>query len=286
MGRGMTWHEAKIESQRVRGWIGDREIGIMETDAARMWVDIARIENPGQTVRLEPIPDTPSVVCPACGRRSFHPQDIAESYCGFCHNWHSEMSGEMRELMIAAMRELQEAKAKGLSFTPRAFEPVEMLALASQLQLALRHPGNDGEPSRVARQLIEEVVCTFAEGGLPTVARLVGLGDDPKFDHFAMQLPDEAGETPGLCQPRKRSPQAQPGAERMSWMGEDGLPMHPEERRFYRLIDERGTNGDGTQDVILACGHASRYVVPIPDSQHYVPCAQCVNEWVEAARSS
>jgi ribosomal protein L37E len=35
--------------------------------------------------------DQPSIVCPRCGTRSFHPQDIAEKYCGRCHNWHELM---------------------------------------------------------------------------------------------------------------------------------------------------------------------------------------------------
>lgn len=30
----------------------------------------------------------PSTVCPACGLRSYNPKDIAEAYCGNCHNWH------------------------------------------------------------------------------------------------------------------------------------------------------------------------------------------------------
>jgi len=25
--------------------------------------------------------------CPRCGSRSYHPQDIAEGYCGACHDW-------------------------------------------------------------------------------------------------------------------------------------------------------------------------------------------------------
>jgi rubrerythrin len=35
--------------------------------------------------------DRPSIQCPRCGRRSSHPKDIAEQYCGFCHMFHDEM---------------------------------------------------------------------------------------------------------------------------------------------------------------------------------------------------
>lgn len=38
-----------------------------------------------------------SIVCPQCGLRSYHPNDIAERYCGRCHQWHADMgnSAEM-----------------------------------------------------------------------------------------------------------------------------------------------------------------------------------------------
>lgn len=28
--------------------------------------------------------------CPRCGRRSYHPRDLAEGYCGHCHDWTSQ----------------------------------------------------------------------------------------------------------------------------------------------------------------------------------------------------
>lgn len=36
----------------------------------------------------------PSITCPVCGRVSYHRTDIAEGYCGFCHEYttpHSEI---------------------------------------------------------------------------------------------------------------------------------------------------------------------------------------------------
>jgi hypothetical protein len=30
----------------------------------------------------------PSVTCPACGWTSYNPSDVAERYCGHCHEWH------------------------------------------------------------------------------------------------------------------------------------------------------------------------------------------------------
>lgn len=35
------------------------------------------------------IADRTSVECPRCHRRSHHPTDVAEGYCGHCHTWTS-----------------------------------------------------------------------------------------------------------------------------------------------------------------------------------------------------
>jgi ribosomal protein L37E len=32
----------------------------------------------------------PSITCPECGRTSYHPDDIAQGYCGHCHWWTSD----------------------------------------------------------------------------------------------------------------------------------------------------------------------------------------------------
>jgi hypothetical protein len=31
-----------------------------------------------------------SFTCPRCGRTSHHPTDVAEGYCGACHDWTSD----------------------------------------------------------------------------------------------------------------------------------------------------------------------------------------------------
>lgn len=33
----------------------------------------------------------PSIVCPHCKKRSFHPMDVSQRYCGFCHAYHDEI---------------------------------------------------------------------------------------------------------------------------------------------------------------------------------------------------
>ena len=37
-----------------------------------------------------------SITCPRCGRTSYHPRDIAEGYCGACHDWTSPGSRRAR----------------------------------------------------------------------------------------------------------------------------------------------------------------------------------------------
>jgi hypothetical protein len=37
-----------------------------------------------------------SVTCPRCGRTSHHPDDVAEGYCGACHDWTSPRANVWR----------------------------------------------------------------------------------------------------------------------------------------------------------------------------------------------
>lgn len=34
--------------------------------------------------------DGKSILCETCGRRSFHPEDVANKYCGHCHVFHED----------------------------------------------------------------------------------------------------------------------------------------------------------------------------------------------------
>jgi hypothetical protein len=35
----------------------------------------------------DPGTEPEAFTCPRCGRTSYHPKDIAEGYCGHCHEW-------------------------------------------------------------------------------------------------------------------------------------------------------------------------------------------------------
>lgn len=57
-----------------------------------------------------------------------------------------------------------------------------------------------------------------------------------------------------------------------------------EELRFWRLIEERQLDDDGSERMALACGHETTCVIPYPDTQEYAYCPQCVKKWLEAER--
>jgi len=47
---------------------------------------------------------TPSITCPVCGMRSYHPVDVEMGYCGRCHAYTSPV-----DVMERAKRFLREA---------------------------------------------------------------------------------------------------------------------------------------------------------------------------------
>ena len=38
----------------------------------------------------------PGIFCETCSRVSYHPQDIAQKYCGCCHRFHEDVKGHAR----------------------------------------------------------------------------------------------------------------------------------------------------------------------------------------------
>lgn len=54
--------------------------------------------------------DQPSITCPRCGRTSYHPGDIENSYCGYCH-WPTS------DRFLGAPEAIEMAEAQG-AITP------------------------------------------------------------------------------------------------------------------------------------------------------------------------
>lgn len=66
----------------------------------------------------------------------------------------------------------------------------------------------------------------------------------------------------------------------------DGLPDHPEDRRFYRLIEEQRPISHGWVRLYLACGHKPAYSSILPPTWQYAPCFACLTAWQIAAGKS
>lgn len=56
-----------------------------------------------------------------------------------------------------------------------------VLYLIAQLQLAQRHPNNDGEPARAVRRFIDSVILV-ASTVAPHLSALMKMGNDPRHD--------------------------------------------------------------------------------------------------------
>jgi hypothetical protein len=61
-------------------------------------------------------------------------------------------------------------------------QPEQMLQLCGQLQLALRHPGNNGGAGSFARSFVDVCVQWFRDRGHVACVTVLERGDDPTFD--------------------------------------------------------------------------------------------------------
>ena len=65
---------------------------------------------------------------------------------------------------------------------PVSLDFASALTLVSNLQLALRHPGNNGPSSQIAREFAEGLIGQMRRGGYVANAELAELGFDPAYD--------------------------------------------------------------------------------------------------------
>lgn len=59
------------------------------------------VEDDAILAGLDALPDTESIECPVCERRSWNPNDIRERYCGSCHAFHDDLSRRMQQIAVA-----------------------------------------------------------------------------------------------------------------------------------------------------------------------------------------
>ena len=91
----------------------------------------------------------------------------------------SRSNGSIERLTEQMGRE----KAQKPEFTfPVEFDLASLVAIAANLQLALRHPGNSGASARVARSFVDGVIEMLEVNGFSAHAELVRRGDKPEFD--------------------------------------------------------------------------------------------------------
>jgi len=57
-----------------------------------------------------------------------------------------------------------------------------LLAVAGHLQLALRHPGNQGPSREIAESILRNIVQHLRDTGMPATAEAIELGEDPAYD--------------------------------------------------------------------------------------------------------
>lgn len=81
-----------------------------------------------------------------------------------------------RELLEGVERELRGVKEIELTLNA-----ADAFVLISQLQLALRHPDNQGRSAIIARKIVERLRSVLAQGR-PAVEEIIRRGYDPQHD--------------------------------------------------------------------------------------------------------
>lgn len=160
--------------------------------------------------------------------------------------------------------------------------PEVAFAVVAMCQLGLRHPtASAGASAPLVEEFIEYVRAKF-EPHAPAIAEAIRRGNNPQYD--------DARPEPSIVCPKcgmlSYHPKDIEEGAAPNWPPDppELRGLNQEQRRFYRLIEERDTAEDGLQEITLACGHRSIQVIPIPDDVNYMQCAQCISAWVEAER--
>lgn len=82
---------------------------------------------------------------------------------------------EAEKVALASMLEL-----KSLSDLTIQLSAIDAFAIFAQIQLALRHPKNNGVPSRIGREFAQRIEKHLSQ--LPTIAKLCEMGWNPEHD--------------------------------------------------------------------------------------------------------
>jgi hypothetical protein len=81
----------------------------------------------------------------------------------------------------------RERQRKGAIVLPVSLDLESAMMLIANLQLALRHPGNNGRSARLAREVIDGLIERIEKLGYVANARVARLGDNPECDEVRRQ---------------------------------------------------------------------------------------------------
>lgn len=88
---------------------------------------------------------------------------------------------EEQELILAMTVEAQRSLQMDQKFL-FAVDLVTLQLVVAQLQLALRHPSNNGIGANASRQFIDDLIAQVRESSYPATAKVLEMGNDPAHD--------------------------------------------------------------------------------------------------------
>lgn len=100
------------------------------------------------------------------------------------------------ELMRRAADEYRDVYPQDDFALPVILDFQTVVALIPQLQLALRHPANQGPSSQLTRHIVDTLITRVQIMALPAIAALLRLGDNPDYDE--PRIPAEVLSPPQL----------------------------------------------------------------------------------------
>lgn len=95
-------------------------------------------------------------------------------------SWDKEAA--RRKVEWATRRALNEAADRNQYFMHVEMDLASLMSICANVQLALRHPSNQGTTAELGRKFIASIKERLRDDGLRHNADMLELGDDPEFD--------------------------------------------------------------------------------------------------------
>jgi hypothetical protein len=88
---------------------------------------------------------------------------------------------QVKQLQDAALRDMERAKEADY-LLPVFVDLVAVMCIIGAMQLAARHPENNGPNRSVNAEVIRQMIACMRRDGYGAAAMLAELGDDPEYD--------------------------------------------------------------------------------------------------------